>query len=275
MDKICIKNLEVFAKHGVYPEERALGQKFVITAELYMDLRSAGKSDELEESFDYGKACHIIRDYVQKNLFRLIEAVAEGLAEKLLIENRVLQKVRLEIKKPWAPVAMHLESVSVEIERSRHTAYIALGSNMGNREGYLQFAVSELEKAHGCSVGRISGFINTAPYGNTQQDDFLNGCLELDTLLMPHELLELLHEIEHKAGRVRAERWGPRTLDLDIVFYDDIIVGDDTLRIPHGQMHKREFVLAPLNEIAPNLLHPVLMKTVSELFDDLKARDEA
>ena len=273
MDKICIKNLEVFSNHGVYPEERALGQKFVVSAELFLDLRSAGKSDELDDSFDYGKACYIIKNYIEKKSFRLIEAVAEGLAEKLLIEHTALQSVMLEIKKPWAPVATHLETVSVVIERRRHMAYIALGSNMGDRDGYLQFAVGELKNAHGCRVVSVSGFINTAPYGNAEQDDFLNGCLALDTLLEPLELLELLHDIENRAGRVRGERWGPRTLDLDIIFFDDIIMSVEALRIPHPEAHKREFVMAPLNEIAPYLIHPAMGKTVAEILAELETKN--
>ena len=270
MDKICIKNLEMFAKHGIYPEELSLGQKFVISAELFVDLRQAGKSDELEDSLDYGKVCHVIKSFVEKNSFRLIETVAERLAEKLLTENTTLQKVRLEIKKPWAPVAMHLEAVSIDIERSRHMAYISLGSNMGNREAYLRFAVNELEKAPCCRVCAVSEFIDTEAYGNPELDRFLNACLALDTLLRPTELLELLHEIEDKAERKRDERWGPRTLDLDIVFYDDIVLSCDNLRIPHAEAHLREFVLKPLSEIAPNLLHPTLGKTVKEIFDEIR-----
>ena len=269
LDKICIKNLEVFAKHGVYPEERALGQKFIISAELFLDLRNAGKSDELEAALDYGKICHVIKDFVEKKTYRLIEAVAENLAEKLLIEDPALKRVCLEIMKPWAPVTMHLETVSVKIDRRWSMAYIALGSNMGDREGYLRYAISELEKTHGCRVAQVSRFIDTEPYGYKEQDRFLNGCLALETLLRPLELLELLHEIEAKAGRVRSERWGPRTLDLDIIFYDDIIMSGEILTIPHAEAHKREFVLAPLNEIAPNLFHPILRKTVAEMLTEL------
>ena len=271
MDCIKIKNLEVFARHGVYSEERSLGQKFIVSAALYADLRTAGRSDELEESIDYGKICHSIKNIVEKETFKLIEAVAENLAERLLMENPALEKVWIEIKKPWAPVVMHLETVSVDIERSRHLAYIALGSNMGDREGHLRFAVGELENASGCRVVKVSGFANTQPYGNTDQDEFLNGCLELETLLSPHELLDLLHEIENQAGRVRNEHWGPRTLDLDIVYYDDLIMSDDSLRIPHAETHKRDFVLQPLIEIAPSKLHPILSKTASEMLSDLEA----
>jgi len=270
MDRINIKNFEVFANHGVFPEENILGQKYIISAALFTDLRNAGKSDDLEKSFDYNRICRDIKGYIENNTFKLIETVAEGMAEKLLNENPALQKVWLEVKKPWAPVAVHLETVSVEIERGRHTAYIALGSNMGDREANLRVAVGELDKARGCRVTRVSGFINTAPFGYTEQDDFLNGCLELDTLLSERELLDLLHEIENQAGRVRGVRWGPRTLDLDIIFYDDIIISDAALRIPHIEMHKRDFVLRPLCEIAPDKLHPVLQKTVAELLSELE-----
>ena len=269
MDRINIKNIEIFAKHGVAPEENVLGQKFVISAALYLDLRGAGITGDLEKTLDYSEICSVIKAFAEENTFGIIESLAERLAEKLLIDNPILQRVWLEVKKPWAPVSVHLETVSVEIERGRHTAYIALGSNIGDREAYLDFAKTELEKARGCRIRNASAYIETAPYGLADQDDFLNGCLELETLLAPLELLELLHDIENKARRERKVHWGPRTLDLDIIFYDNIVLSAGALRIPHAQMHKREFVLAPLREIAPNKLHPALMRTVSELFDEV------
>ena len=272
MDRINIKNLEVHANHGVLPEERIFGQKFLISVALYTDLRAAGKTDKLEKTLDYGSVCSDIESFVQNNSFNLIETVAEELAEKLLLENPALQKVWVEIKKPEAPVNVQLETVSVEIVRSRHIAYIALGSNMGDREENLSMAINELDKAKGCSVLDVSPFINTKPYGYMEQEDFLNGCLALETVLTPHELLDLLRETENKAGRVRAERWGPRTLDLDIIYYDDIIMSDETLRIPHAEAHKRDFVLKPIGEIAPYKLHPVLNKTAAELLEELGVR---
>ena len=270
MDRINIKDLEVFAKHGVHRAEKALGQRFIITASLYLDLRKAGRTDNLKDTLDYSELCQEIETLVGDNSFHLIETIAERLAERLLTRYEALDKVHIEVKKPWAPIAARLETVSVEIERGWHTVYISIGSNMGDREGYLKFAVDEINDSVAVRNVRTSGHIITKPYGNVEQKDFLNGCLELETLLTPLETLRFLQRIENKAGRKRREHWGPRTLDLDIVFYDDIVMSEEGLRIPHEDMHNREFVLAPLCQIAPYKLHPVLNKTVSELLDGLR-----
>ena len=271
MDCINIKKLKIYAKHGVYPEEKRQSQLFVISAELYMELRPAGKSDDLEQTIDYSAVCRVIETFVLSKSFNLIETIAEGLAEMLLIKNPALKRVRMTVEKPEAPLPVGLETVSVMIERSRHIAYIGLGSNLGDRRAYLRFAVSKLKKAAGCKVLQVSKVINTAPYGYDEQGDFLNGCLQLETLLEPLELLDLLMSIENETGRIRDVHWGPRTLDLDILFYDGLVMSCERLRIPHVEMHKRSFVLAPLCEIAPAMLHPVFNKTVAELRDELSS----
>lgn len=271
MDKIHIKNLEVFANHGVFPEENVLGQKFLLSAVLYADLRKAGMTDDLAASIHYGEVSVMMKEFAETHTFKLLEALAEKLAFHMLTELPGLRKVQLEIKKPWAPVRLPLETVSVEITRQWHRAYIALGSNMGDKEAYLKEAVRALSLAEGCRAGAVSDFIVTAPYGYEDQDDFLNGCMELDTLLTPEELLELLHRIEGEAGRTRDIRWGPRTLDLDILLYDREVIDSRELRIPHIEMHKRDFVLEPLAQIAPFLRHPILGKTAVELLEDLKS----
>lgn len=266
-DIIRISGLEVFANHGVFPEENVLGQKFVVNAVLYTDTRKAGRTDDLSASIHYGEVCAFIDGFLKKHTFALIERAAECLAEELLLKTKGLDRVRLEIAKPWAPVKYPLKTVSVEIERGWHTVYLALGSNIGDREKHLRGAVSALDSIRGCSVEKVSGFLETAPYGVLDQPDFLNGCLEIRTLLYPGELLEELHRIEAEAGRQRTLRWGPRTLDLDIIFYDDLVLQEKKLCIPHAEMHKREFVLRPLAEIAPYVRHPVYGLTVKEMLE--------
>lgn len=268
MDQIRIENLEVYARHGAIPEENVLGQKFIISSVLYVDTRSAGRSDRLEETISYGRLSKFMDRYMRENTYQLLECAAESLArEILLMYPEALKGIELEIKKPWAPVGLPLEYVSVRISRKWHSVYIALGSNMGDRTAYLRQAVDAIDSHPECRAGRVSGFIETPPYGVTDQADFLNGCMEIQTLLTPEELLEFLHTVEAEAGRERIVRWGPRTLDLDIIFYDDQVYQSPDLSIPHVEMHKRDFVLRPLAEIAPYKRHPVYGKTVAEMLE--------
>lgn len=269
MDKITIKKLEIFAHHGVYPEENVLGQKFVISAVLYTSTRKAGVTDNLEHSVNYGEVSHFIREFVTEHTWKLLESVAEQLAQAILLKYTLVERVDLEIEKPWAPVGLPLDTVSVAISRGWHTAYIALGSNMGNKKGYLDMAVRRLHERADCQVGKVSDYLITAPYGGVEQDDFLNGALELRTMLEPEELLEALHEIEQEANRVREIHWGPRTLDLDILLYDDLVVDTPDLHIPHVEMHKRDFVLIPLAQIAPWMRHPLTRQTVEEMKESI------
>lgn len=269
MDKIRIKDLEVFCNHGVFPEENKLGQKFYVSATLHLDTRKAGKTDDLNASVDYGKISHLITKEMTEHTFLLIERVAEHLAETILLSDPLIRQVDIEIKKPWAPIGLPLDTASVEISRKWHDAYIAFGSNMGDKKGFLQTAIESLGKLPLCEVKKVSTIIETEPYGGVEQDVFLNGALLMRTLLTPEELLDELHKIEQDAGRERLVHWGPRTLDLDIILYDNEIIENDDLCIPHVDMQNRDFVLIPMAEIAPYKRHPVYGKTMMEMRDEL------
>lgn len=270
MDHIVIENLEVFARHGVFPEENTLGQKFLFSLNLSVNTRQAGITDALENSVNYGEVCHLVQEYATAHTFRLLEALAENLAEEILRTYDAVSQIDLTIRKPWAPVGLPLEAVGVCISRKRHLAYIALGSNMGNRRAYLDGAVEALRSRKDCRVLQVSDYLVTEPYGGVKQEDFLNGALSLETFLPPEELLEVLHDIEAAADRRREVRWGPRTLDLDILLYDDLVLDLPQLQIPHREMHLRSFVLDPLCQIAPWIRHPLLGETVEELKEKLR-----
>ena len=272
MDCIRIRNLEVFGHHGVYREENKLGQKFIVCADLYMDTRTAGLSDDIEQSVNYGEVCKLINKHMREKTFYLIEAAAEDLAKAILLKFDRIERVELEVKKPWAPIGLPIEEVSVKIDRKWHDAYIGLGSNMGDKWDNINEALKKMSLDDDIKVIEVSTLIETRPYGYEEQDDFLNGAVHITTLYSPAELLKCLSEFENLAGRKREIHWGPRTLDLDILFYDDIILDTRELTIPHFDMINRDFVLKPLNEIAPWLRHPVLNKTVAQLYDEFKNR---
>ena len=274
MDQIIIKELEIYSNHGVYKEEKVLGQKFLVSAVLYTDTKRAGKSDKIEYSVNYGEVCHRIREIMEGNTFDLIERVAETIAERLLIEFDLIRKTEGEVKKPWAPIGLPIQSVSVRIERQWHRAYIGMGSNMGERMKYINEAVKQMKQEDDLRLICVSDLAETEPYGYTEQDKFINGCIGIDTLKTPEELLEYLQGLENNAGRERIVHWGPRTLDLDILLYDDIVIHGDHLTIPHPEIPKRSFVLEPLAQIAPYERHPVLNKTILELKDALEEKEE-
>ena len=258
MDKIIIENLVIYAYHGVKPEEKKLGQRFIISCELETDTHNAGTSDDLTQTVNYSKASKLITRLATEQGFDLIETLAEHLAKSLLLEYPLLTGVRMTVKKPWAPIGLPLDYAGVTIYRRRHTAFLSIGSNMGDKKGYLDFAVSSLSCDPCVRVEKTSSYIETAPVGEVEQDDFLNACIKITTIYTPHELLDKIHEIEQGAGSERKIHWGPRTLDIDIILFDNLIFSDETLTIPHIEAVNRSFVLEPLAEIEPYAYFPTV-----------------
>ncbi len=269
MDCIEIRELEVYCHHGVLKEENVLGQKFLVSIILYTDTKMAGVSDDLEQSVDYAKVSYFVKERMEEKNFKLIEAAAEYVAEKVLLSFPLIQRIQVEIKKPWAPILLPLETVSVTIERGWTKVYLSIGSNMGNREEHLQTALQRLQRERTIRGIRVSDWIETEPYGYLEQASFLNAAVELETIESPDSLLKILQKIETEGGRERTIHWGPRTIDLDIVLFGDVIMQTETLTIPHREMHLREFVLRPLAQLAPWVSHPVYHKTVSELWEQM------
>ncbi len=147
--------------------------------------------------------------------------------------------------------------------------FVGLGSNLGDLSSNLDKAISEISKLADTRIVKQSDFYKTLPEGNTDQPSFLNAVVEITTCFLPRQLLKQFLTIEEKLGRVRTTKWAPRVIDLDLLFYGNEITHDEDLTIPHALMHKRWFVLKPLAEIASEVVHPVLKKSIKELLEAL------
>ncbi len=152
-------------------------------------------------------------------------------------------------------------------------AFIGLDSNLGDRRGYIEKAVEELKDSGKIEVIKVSNLYETEPAGGPPQGKYLDGVAEITTTLTPRTLMALLKEIEKKVGRTPSDvRWGPREIDLDILLFDDIVINEPDLKIPHPLLHLRDFMLEPIYEIAPEAIHPVLKKSVADILFELKRK---
>ena len=256
-DRIEVRGLVVTTLVGVLPHERALAQPIQIDLDLHVSLRDAGRSDDLADTADYGDVAERVAGVVREAKDVLLERLADRVADEVLSIDRV-EAVDVTITKLRPPIPEHVTSTAVRIRRLRseterpdldpHTAIVALGSNLGDREHYLRHAVSSLP-----GITAMSQVFETDPVGGPGgQGAYLNMIVVLSTTLDPYALLRRCRRIEADALRQRIVHWGPRTLDVDLLFYDDIRIDDPLLTIPHPRYAERRFVLAPLSEVAPD-----------------------
>ncbi len=256
-DQIKISGLRAVTIVGALPHEREIPQPLQVDLAFDVDLRDAGRSDELGDTVNYGAVADQVIAVVEESKDILLERLVARIADEVLAFDRV-EAVEVELTKLRPPIAVDAATTSVSIRRTRaeaelpprslHRAYVALGSNLGDREAYLRMGVEGLG-----NVTRMSSVYETDPVGGPDdQGAFLNMVVEVETSLDPFALLRRCQRIEAEAMRQRVVRWGPRTLDVDIVLYDDIEMSGDDLVIPHPRFAERRFVLAPLAEIAPD-----------------------
>ena len=250
MDKITLKNLELFGYHGYYAEENRLGQRFKITLEALCDLGTAGKSGELDDSVNYVDIYDTLKEVFHGKAYKLLEELSQDIAEACLQRFPIIREITLEIMKPEIAVPVTCDYFSITRTYKREElAYVALGSNLGDREGYLESALRQLRYHPEIDVRRESRIYETVPVGYADQDHFLNMVAEISTSLTPMELLAYCNHIERNLLRRRDVRWGPRTIDLDILMMGDHRSEDPVLTLPHPRMTERGFVLMPLKDL--------------------------
>jgi dihydroneopterin aldolase/2-amino-4-hydroxy-6-hydroxymethyldihydropteridine diphosphokinase len=255
-DRIEVRGLRVRGRHGVLDAERRNGQEFLIDAVLAVDTRPAAASDDLSLTVDYGGLSERLAAIVAGEPVNLIETLAERLAQACLAEPAVRQ-AEITVHKPNAPISLPFGDVLVTICRERPVrVVIALGSNLGDRLKELQGAVDALAATPGLAITAVSPVYETAPVGGPEQPDYLNAVVVAETSWPATDLLGRAHAIEAAAQRTRAERWGPRTLDVDIIVYGEEVSGDPVLTLPHPRAQERAFVLAPWHDADPGAILP-------------------
>lgn len=265
MDHINIDQLIIFANHGLFSQEKDLGQKFALDIDLRVNTQAAAFSKDLAQSVDYGALIQAIKQRFTETTYDLIESVAEDIAQYILRHYTLVASVRLRLHKPWAPVMTAVESIYIDIERRRNRAFLGLGSNLGDSENLLDNAIQELSKAPHTEVKKQSSLYQTKAWGLEDQPDFLNCVVEVETFLEAENLLNFVQTIENNLGRTREVKWGPRSIDIDILFYNDAIIYQEDLLIPHPYIEERAFVIEPMKEIAPFWIHPVSGKQMRQL----------
>jgi 2-amino-4-hydroxy-6-hydroxymethyldihydropteridine diphosphokinase/dihydroneopterin aldolase len=251
-----LRGLRARGNHGVYAEERAAGQTFLVDLVLHVDTRVAARSDDVADTVHYGELAAEVVAVVVGEPVNLIETLAARIAE-LCLRRPLIETVEVTVHKPEAPVGVPFEDIAVMIERSRmkvRRAVLSLGSNLGDRLAMLQGGVQALSEAG--QIVAVSPVYETDPVGGPEQADFFNAVVVVETDLDAHTLLEIAQAAEVRAARVRNQRWGPRTLDVDIIALGDEVVDDADLAVPHPRAGERAFVLVPWSAVDGDATFP-------------------
>lgn len=250
MDKISIVKMEFEGHTGCFDFEKNDGQKFIVSLDLFLDRIKGCYSDDLADTVDYSKIYNITKAVVNGDKGNLIESLAQKISDAVLGSDERIEKVIVTVSKPEAPVKGIFETMEVTIERRRKEFVIlSLGSNLGDREANISAAEEALKALPGVEGYRCSSIYETEPVGLEEQPYFLNTCVGFYTDIGPFELLDRIHVIENDLLRTRDIHWGPRTIDIDIIFYGDRVIMKPELTVPHPRWHLRSFVTVPLREI--------------------------
>ena len=262
MDSIKVNDIVLYANHGVYQEEKTLGQQFILSLTLYHSLQEAGLTGDLEKSVHYGDLTRKVTEIFCEESLDLIEECVEKVAHFILNEYPLVEEVKVVLEKPWAPIGQMGKPIAT-CHRKRNIAFIGIGSNMGDSKENIELALEKMED-EATKIVKKSELIATKAWGLEDQPDFLNGVVQIETYYEPMTLLRFLQNIENELGRIREVKWGPRLIDLDILFYNDEIIYSEDLLVPHPYIEERDFVLEPMKEIAPFFIHPVSKKQMRQ-----------
>lgn len=275
--RVSITGVTAYGHHGVLDHEKRDGQEFVVDVVMEIDIAAAAAQDDLRRTVNYAEVAGDVVAVVEGPPLDLIEALADRIAGAVLARDLV-EAVEVTVHKPHAPVGVPFADVTVQLRRVRDVqVVIALGANLGDAERTVRAAARSLRRVRGLLGVRLSPLYRTSPVGGPDQDDYTNAVVLARTRLSPPSLLAALHRLEQEAGRTRAVRWGPRTLDLDLIQYGlpgtpgEVRSEAAELLLPHPRAHERAFVLQPWADLDPAATLRVgqEVRPVTELLADL------
>ncbi len=250
MDKITLSKMEFEGHTGCLDFEKAEGQRFIVSIDVFSDRIKGCYTDELSDTIDYAAVFDVVKQTVTSDHGNLIEHLAQLIADNVLASDKRIAKVNVTVSKPEAPVKGIFETMEVTIERARKEFVIlSLGSNLGDREANIHAAEEALMALDGTEGFKFASIYETEPVGLEDQPYFLNTCVGFYTDIDPFDLLDKIHVIENDLLRTREVHWGPRTIDIDIIFYGDRVIMKPELTLPHPRWNVRSFVTVPLREI--------------------------
>ena len=253
-DRIELRGLRASGHHGALPGEQDQPQPFEIDLDIEADIGRATETDALADTVDYGAIAAAAAQVVTGERWNLLERIAQRVADKVLAADHRVAAIGVTVRKLRPPVPLDLATAGVRVRRERavRRAFLGLGANLGDRERALREAVAALP-----DVVAVSALYETEPVGGPPgQPPYLNLVVELATGRTPRQLLDLAHQVEAAAGRDRSGevRFGPRPLDVDVLWIDGVRVDEPDLVVPHPRLFERRFVLTPLRDLAPELL---------------------
>lgn len=255
-DRIEVIGIREWGHHGVLEQEKQIGQQFSVDAFLHLSTAAAGRSDALSRTVNYAQVAAEIREEIAGGPHDLVETLAERIAERILsgVGHPTVRRIEVVVHKPSAPVGLPVGDVRVRVVRDAAPveAVLALGTNLGDRESHLERALEIISQADGIDLEWTGPVLETEPVGGPDdQGAFLNSVIGVRTVLAPFALLEVCHRAERDARRERLVRWGPRTLDVDVIVYGEVVSEDPDLTLPHPRAHERAFVLGPWHAARP------------------------
>ena len=272
--QICIKGISVNTIIGCRERERNTPQELIINLKLELDNCAEVKaSDDLNNTIDYDKIIYHVKATVENTSYQLLEKLAIHINEALLKEYSLVVSSSVELVKPAICGVLANEIKVAHTTIREYNIALALGSNAENLPKQQIITAIEILATYVKNI-KISKLYKTKPYGYQPQNDFYNAVICGTTTLKPDMLLAKIKKIEKMLGKNEICLNGPRIIDIDIIFFDNMVYQHNFLIIPHPQMHLRDFVLTPLSDVANSWVHPVLHKDVNTLYSELKDADK-